>query len=269
MENLQSFAAAREELLAAILRRLTADSRFLASWLTGSFGRGQTDEISDLDLNIVVATEFAEALCAKPWQSGGQTIPERLSLISHFGQPAIIFEAHHNAPTPGSSFTTVVYESGQIVDWILIPQTEAKRPFRSLPLFEKLPIVLQPLPEPETLPERAQKASHQVCFFWMMMAVLVKWMIRRDTLELNTWFKILTDVTEDVERLIAGQVWEYHSPEVVSLRLTTEEQKTAVYQLCQRMLLLMPKVVELGGYTPTNPMPAIESRLRLVGDSLL
>jgi hypothetical protein len=79
-------------------------------------------------LNVVVADEFSQSFCARPWSPGGEATPERYALFSQFGQPALIFEAHVNAPEEGS-FTTVIYrESAVIVDWILIPQEQARRP---------------------------------------------------------------------------------------------------------------------------------------------
>lgn len=52
--KLADYAAARDRLLVQIVETLSADPRFTAAWLTGSFGRGTGDDVSDLDLNVVV-----------------------------------------------------------------------------------------------------------------------------------------------------------------------------------------------------------------------
>ena len=79
-ETLTAYASARESLLAQVIESLSADDRFFAAWLTGSYGRGEADEVSDLDLTLVVADSVAETLCARPWQSAARTTDERLAL---------------------------------------------------------------------------------------------------------------------------------------------------------------------------------------------
>jgi hypothetical protein len=87
----------REDLLSRIITALKNDHRFVAAWLTGSYGRGEQNEMSDIDIRVVVADEYSESLCARPWPHGGHTTDERLALFSQFGTPAVIYEAHGNA----------------------------------------------------------------------------------------------------------------------------------------------------------------------------
>ena len=68
-------AAARDALLERIVAALRADERFVAAWLRGSFGRGDDDELSDLDLDVVLRDADAPVLCARPWHTGGRTTP--------------------------------------------------------------------------------------------------------------------------------------------------------------------------------------------------
>jgi hypothetical protein len=99
---LADYQLAREQLLARIIEVLRQDSRFVAAWLTGSYGRGDQDAVSDLDLNIVVAAPHADELCERPTMINVSVPRSRLTLISQFGQPAILHENHFNAPTNGS-----------------------------------------------------------------------------------------------------------------------------------------------------------------------
>jgi hypothetical protein len=146
-----AFTEARTVLLEQITTTLKNDERFLAAWLAGSFGRGQQNWLSDLDIHIVVAEPCSASLCATPWMSGARTTPERLELFRQFGTPGIIFEAHSNNQV-GGTFTHVVYqETAQNVDWMLIPQSLAHHEHPSLLLFDKVGIPEPPVKEPESL----------------------------------------------------------------------------------------------------------------------
>ena len=264
-KTLTDYVAAREKLLAEILTYLTNDGRFVAAWLTGSFGRGEEDAVSDLDLNVVVADSHAEKLCARPWQVGAGTTEERLALVSRFGRPAIIHENHHNAPE-GGSFTFVLYaETALMVDWIMVPQAQVKRPQESLLLFDKVGIAKQLPAAPESLEQRIERASEQVAFFWMMAAVTVKYLIRQDYVSFHKSLDWLHGLVDSVKRLTAGEAPRYRGGSLVGMATTLEEQVEAVRQVCERMLELMPEVKGLGGRVPASPMSAIEILLRLVG----
>ena len=46
------FALERECLLADVVNVVENDNRFVAGWLSGSYGRSQQDRFSDLDINL-------------------------------------------------------------------------------------------------------------------------------------------------------------------------------------------------------------------------
>src|SRR5512143_811598 len=102
--SLNTYRANRDELLARIIHALSNDERFVAAWLTGSFGRNDADALSDLDLTLVVSDAYSGNLCKRNEQVSSQTTAERLDLFSQFGTPAIIHENNHNAPE-GGTFT--------------------------------------------------------------------------------------------------------------------------------------------------------------------
>lgn len=54
LPDLARYALARDALLARIVDLLQADRRVGAAWLSGSFGGGEADVWSDLDLHIAV-----------------------------------------------------------------------------------------------------------------------------------------------------------------------------------------------------------------------
>ena len=266
-DTLKTYSASRESLLTQIVHTLSADERFTAAWLTGSFGRNDGDALSDLDLTVVVADPASERLCARPWLVGAQTTPERFALFSQFGQPAVIHENHHNAPEDGT-FTFVLYASSALmVDWVLIPQAKAQRPSPSRALFEKVNIPICPTVQPESLDQRLKTASGTVAFFWMMTAVTAKYIARRDSVFIQCWLDTLHKLVRDVEHLIAGEVAPYQRGSLSSLATTSDEQIRVLYRLSDRMLTLMAEVTRLGGYAPPSPLPTIEVLLNLARDA--
>src|SRR6185503_9860053 len=149
--TLQSYREQRDSFITKLTETLSKDERFVAAWLTGSFGRKEEDSVSDIDLRLVVSDVDGQSLCMRLEQVSAQTSPERYALFSQFGSPALIHENNNNAPA-GGTFTFILYAASAImVDWTLIPHRNATRPAESRLLFEKNPIPLTALPEIEDL----------------------------------------------------------------------------------------------------------------------
>src|SRR5688572_20238766 len=130
--NLESYRQSREVLLTSIVTELSSDERCVAVWLAGSYARNDADEVSDLDIRVVIAEPYSETLCERREQVSHTTTSERLAFFSRFGQPALIHENNNNAPE-GGTFTFVLYsDSALMVDWTLMLQRNAERPFQSL-----------------------------------------------------------------------------------------------------------------------------------------
>lgn len=262
MSHSEIYISQRQEFLQKIKTTLSADERFVAAWLTGSFAKGEQDTLSDVDLTLVVSDRYAQALCARPWQVSARTTPERYDLFSRFGQPATLHENHHNAPE-GGTFTFVLYaQSAIMVDWVLRPLSVARRPQSSLLLFDTVGVPPEPPLEPESLEQRARQASEVAAFFWMMAAITVKYIARGNAAFVNHWLEELAKLIQEVHRLIQGQPRRYlHGPSS-ALAVTPDEQIRSIRQLCEQMTLLMPAVKQLGGHITESPIPSIE-QLRL------
>ena len=263
-----SYVAARTELLARITATLQNDERFVAAWLTGSFGRGELDDYSDLDIRVVVADDYNETLCSQPWPHGSRTTSERLALFSLFGNPSVVYDAHGNAPE-GGTFTYVLYESGQNVDWILVPQSKAQRAADTVLLFDKVGMPMEPLPEPESLEQRIIAASDMTGFFWMIAASSLRdlYPSRYDAVDFHLLLDWLHNALHDVQRAVDGTPWQYHSGAYAKLAPTRRELVVAYRELCNRMLALMPEVERMGGAVPQSPMVPVEFRLQMLEET--
>jgi predicted nucleotidyltransferase len=261
--SLSSYQTNRETLLARIIQTLSDDERVAAAWLSGSYARGNADALSDLDLTLVISDSHSENLCKRIEQVSSQTTFERLDLFSQFGTPAIIHENNNNAPE-GGTFTYVLYaQSAIMVDWILIPQEKANRPPGAHLLFEKTSIPVRLTEDAESQERRLKQASEIVAFFWMMMAVTVKYIIRQDRIFVIHWLEELSGMLREVERLLAGKTWKYQRGSLSVFEPTREGQQRALLQLGKRMEYLIPKLSSMGGHVLPSPMPEIIILLNL------
>jgi hypothetical protein len=264
--SLNAYRESRDKLLSTIVEKLSNDERFIAAWLTGSFSRNDADSISDLDLNVVVSDLYTENLCRKVEQVSPQTTNERLNLFSQFGKPVIIHENNYNAPE-GGTFTFTLYEKSHLmVDWILIPQSKALRPPQAYLLFDKSSVSIALASQSENFEQRVKKASERVAFFWMMMAITAKYIIRKDKVFVTLWFEELSKMVREVERLIVGNAWEYIRGSHGIFETTLQGQKQALVKLGERMESYLPELINMGGQVLQSPMSEIKALLSLADD---
>ncbi|GHO79318.1 hypothetical protein KSD_70890 [Ktedonobacter sp. SOSP1-85] len=268
MSHTRQYTAARDALLDQVTRALQEDERFLAAWLAGSFGRGTQNQFSDLDLHVVVADAYSEALCASSWRESGRTTDKRLALFKQFGTPSVIYDAHQNAPA-GGAFTYVLYaESAINIDWMLIPEVGAQREHDSLLLFDKVGIPLEKPEEPETQEERVERMSKNVSGFWMFATAGISNLVRHDFLHFHWCLLIMNLSILDVRAALQGEKLKYLGKRYSVSYATWQEQATALLRLCDEMEELMPAVVEMGGYVPFSPRTAVETRLAIVKEAM-
>lgn len=265
--KLDVYREKREALLTRITKTLAMDERFAAGWLTGSCARGQADALSDIDISIVVADPQSEVLCRRLEQVSSHTSPERASFFRQFGAPALIHENNNNAPE-GGTFTFVLYtESTLMVDWTLIPQSKAVRPSQSKLLFDKVNVPLAPPLEPETLELRKKSVAETWAFFWMMAAITIKYIVRKDGVFAAHWIESLHGMVSEIERRLEGQPWHYTRGSLSSLQSTSEKQLQSIRELCNRMLALKARVSGFTGSEPLTPITEIEELLTLAQQS--
>ena len=256
--NLEAYRQSREVLLTSIITELSVDERCMAAWLTGSYARNDADEVSDLDIRVVIAEPYSEILCDRQEQVSHKTPPERLALFSKFGKPALIHENNNNAPE-GGTFTFVLYsDSALMVDWTLLPPKNAERPVQSVLLFDKANIPVSPPREPEEMEQSRKYVAEQWAFFWMMTAITIKYIIRNDGIFAAKWTEHLHQLVREIERRLEKRPQAYARGSLSKLQLTRENQIEALRELVQRIQVLGPAITKFTGAELAAPVEEIE-----------
>ena len=264
----KQYAAERDKLLENIAAALKQDQRFSAAWLTGSFGRNDTDEISDLDLTVVVSTPYAPQLCARPEVKTIRPPLERLELYSQFGKIGLAYENNNNAPN-GCIATSVMYlPSGVCVDWSLVPEQTARYPQNIKLLFSRIDVPPIPGPQPANPADRAKAATEMLGFFWLMATVVAKYRFRGDGVFVTNWLEQLTGLVRSVERMIEELPDRYQPGSLTSLHNSAMEQLAQLKDLCKQVEMLTPQVVTLGGEVWPEAQAGCEQWLTMVEQAL-
>lgn len=162
--TLKELGAERDRLLAAVTQVLEADNRIMAAWLSGSFGRGEADEWSDLDLHVAVADEQLQAV-----------LDEHQTLFALCAPPLLVWGGIPSNSMPGGKFWLVQYMPLMLeVDWNIGPASATVRPEKSLLLFDRAGIPTTAPLSPVEDERRRSVASWQLSFFWAMAPLAVK-----------------------------------------------------------------------------------------------
>ncbi len=263
---LQAYADRRDAFLLRVVHDLKQDDRFVAAWLAGSFGRGEADLVSDLDLHVVITDDYAQTLLEKPAMVWASSTPERMALIRRYGEPVILHENHWNAICEGT-FTYCEYADLTKVDWMLMAKSKAVRPCFTRLLFERAPIPQAAAPESETLDERKLSVTEQVGYLWLMMATGCKYIIRGDVYAVIHQFKIVHDTLDEIERLLQGKpaIWGQHYLErftVTDVSMLAWVQR--VRELCAQMRVMSPRIEEfVGGPVHPDAFSTIDTLLNI------
>lgn len=269
--NLIEYAKTRDTLLERIVQTLEADPRVKAAWLSGSFGRGEADEWSDLDLHVAVDDAWYE-----------QFLAEREAVYHHVGHPVLIQPDMASDSQVGARFQLVMYAGPIEVDWNIGPVGKAQRPLAYQMLVERasVPVVA---PAPLTPIEREAQAQRRLTFFWAMAPIAIKLCGRGDTRRAANQIELLTTAFIALWRLVS----EPHGPNPilpstnrviepeldsciprVGATMSPRSALSTVAELCQSVERLHPRLEGLGVTIPRD-MPAEVAALRRVADEAI
>jgi predicted nucleotidyltransferase len=159
----------RNRLLDRISRLLDDDPRVKAAWLIGSLGRDGGDELSDIDVWVVIDDRDISEIIKDPRQ-----------YTSQIGQPVLVVEAPQNAPA-GGAYLMSGYDAQiapHLVDWYWQPLSSAYVPNQVRILFDKqglahvsLPIYFTGQAGDVNIIERPVQF---ISYFWMMLMITAK-----------------------------------------------------------------------------------------------
>ncbi|HYO49260.1 MAG TPA: nucleotidyltransferase domain-containing protein [Chloroflexia bacterium] len=242
MSYVQSLQIRHEE-RAALLQRaievLTGDRRVVAAWLFGSLGRGDADDLSDIDLWVVVADEHIEVVRST-----------KREYICYVGEPLLIEEAPQNAP-PGGAYLLALYggEAGpHQVDWYWQPQSSARLPQDTRLLFDRVGVQpAEPLPA-MTHEARVEAASGKYAFFWAMANITAKKIARREGWTVLRMLDMLKYTSDEVHWLVGVRDDRptYESGFTALPPVQPSEQLALLRELAEEMEALSPELARLG-----------------------
>ena len=123
-----------DRFLADAVRRLQRDERVAAVVLTGSGGRGEADDWSDLDINVIAADDDSSELLANAHEAEA------------FGDLVVWVDCSFNAP-PGGAMTFARYVVGDdlvLVDWHAWPRSRGRLTAGAKVLWARTGVALEP-----------------------------------------------------------------------------------------------------------------------------
>ncbi|MEZ4572976.1 MAG: nucleotidyltransferase domain-containing protein [Thermomicrobiales bacterium] len=236
---------------------LERDGRFLAAWLEGSFGRGEADGYSDVDLWVAVEDDVAGSICERNGAARAGTVAARREILDRFGDPAIVHEHHGNAP-PGGSFTSSIYrESGLPVDWTFVPLSIARRASASLLLFDLVGIPLRsdgPLPASD---ERIERLGERYAFFWLLSVPAAKAVRRHNGVRFHSILELMHGALREVESLLDGEAMVYSRYSIAPFCPDAESQWQALVELCNRADSMIETLRSAGVKAPERPLDVL------------
>lgn len=232
----------REALLQRVTALLRADERVSGAWLAGSLGRGQADELSDIDLWLAVADEHCPAMVAA-----------RREYVGLVARPLLVEEAPEDAPA-GGAHLLVLYggQTGpQQVDWYWQAQSEARVPVDARLLFERLPL-LREVPPPATRLARVEALEGQVAFFWAMSNIAAKCVARRQPCAALKLLEVVGEALAEVKAMAGGPPAVGGPSEEREPSLQLRRQLALLRAMAGEMEALTPRIVALGGTVPVQ-----------------
>lgn len=158
-DQLDGHTRARHRWLGAATEVLQRDPRIEAAILYGSFGRGDTDVWSDVDLLAFVTDAAIDDVVA-----------DRMAFPERFGTVVYRLDSTWNAPVDGAQVNALyVLDSGLplYVDWNFWPRSRAGLPADTRSLFSRPATWLQPTAATfaewsQTIPRQPRPATDEV-----------------------------------------------------------------------------------------------------------
>ncbi len=233
--------AEREALIQRVTILLKDDERVVGAWLAGSLGRGEADDLSDVDLWLAVADEHCPAIVAG-----------RRDYVARLGRPLLLEDAPQNAPA-GGGYLLVLYpgQAGpQHVDWYWQPRSAARLPTDAQLLFERERLPRE-TPLAATRIARAEALDERVAFFWAMSNIAAKYVARREPCAALRMLELVGEALTDVRDMVGGEGKDVEIDSALPA-LQPVHQLALLRSLAAGMEALTPRIVAVGGRIPVQ-----------------
>lgn len=251
---LTSFQSESEELLRQITKYLDNDPRVMAAWLFGSLGRGDADELSDIDIFVVVTDECLQ-----------DVVTQRQQFVTQIGKIVFFVEAPQNAPQDGG-YLMAYYDmptGPHQVDWYWQPQSLAYIPAKTTVLFDRIGLARsdQPIefPEREPVKEINENPLHFISYFWAMLLITAKYVVRQPQSEEMALLPYVLHPFHKTQRLLSQEPTTFQGSQT-----TVQEKLTILRHLADEMCVLMAQVSARGNDVPGAASTAVYKFLDLV-----
>jgi hypothetical protein len=221
-------------------------------------GRGDADELSDIDIWVVVADAHIQ-----------DVVEQRQQFVAQSSQPLFFVEAPQNAPQDGGYL--MAYYNGPTgphqVDWYWQSQSLAYIPAETTILFEHtgLPQDDRPIefPKREPVQEIVENPFHFISFFWAMLLITAKCVVRQSPTEEMSLLPYVLHPLHKAQRLLDQEPTAYQA-----MHTTRQEKLAVLRRLADEMCVLMPQVAARGNAVPDKAPTAVYKFLDLVEEVL-
>jgi predicted nucleotidyltransferase len=252
-ETRAAMAAERAALLERLEQGLQGDERVVAAWIGGSIGRGEADELSDIDIHLAVSDAHCPELNA-----------QRRAFVAGFGEVVLAQEAPQNAP-PEGAFQLVLYRgiSAPIeVDWSWRPASAAAIPERAVVLFDRTGgLPRAPSSVALSQEETARRISLNTSFFWAMAFIAAKKIARGQPAAAFGLMRMMHSAVQSVRENLAARplpTWgSIASPHEPLPPTNVAEQTVYLAALLADMAALHPTTDGEGGLVTADAVAAI------------
>lgn len=247
----------RDEWLARVHLQLQQDQRVDAAWLFGSLGRGDADELSDIDLFVIVNEADFDSVVA-----------QRPGFVAQIARPLLILEAPQNWP-PGGVYAMALYpgtHGPHQVDWYWVRRSWAQIPTQTQLLFDRvsLPRLDQPTHfDYAPVPERSalEVASQTVNRFWAMLSITAKYVARAPW---EAQVDMFNYVLDDLRNSATFAAVPLSLPMQEPPHSSPAARIQCLHDLAAAMEFLMPHVAAKGAGVPKQIAADVRRFLRLV-----
>lgn len=239
----------RHVLLDRIIHQLKSDHRVVAAWLFGSLGHEQADQLSDIDIWVVIEDQYAQSI-----------VVNRCQFTEGVAKPILIVESPQYAPKNGA-YLMVHYDDTTAphqVDWYIQPKTLAQVPPDTLLLFDHVGIPKTPHPliftEDPPIPEFSDNPYHFIQRFWAMWILMVKYTARYPSSEKMSFLPVCLKWFHKAQRYLGDDdlLW---SGDLQPPQQVIDEKLEVLHKLATDMQSMMDQTAQRGIDMPYQFIP--------------